>query len=130
MSIQVMVYLIVVALMVADFATGTANGIIKNEFSSTKMREGLGHKLGSVIVATLGFAIVLIAPFFAEYPEIAQLTGFDFATTTVGFGIMGAIGLMEFGSVLENACKLNPDINLSKKLAGFPSDDDKIGGTD
>lgn len=130
MSIQVMVYLMIVVLMIVDFATGTINGLAQREFASAKMREGLRKKFGSLVVVTLGLAVVLIAPIFAQYPDVAQLTGFDFATSAVGYTVMGVVGIMELGSIVENACKLNPDLPMAKFLAAFGLEDFKAGGTE
>lgn len=130
MSIQVLAYLVVIALMVVDFVTGTINGIAQREFASAKMREGLRKKFGSLVLTSLGLAIVLIAPIFAQYPDVTQLMGFDFATSAVGYMIMGFIGVMELGSIIENACKLNPDLKPAKFLAAVGMNDFKAGGTE
>ena len=90
-------------LIVLDWAFGIGNALAKNEFSSEKMRLGIGHRcteLGFVLVGLISDAMLS--------------SGFD-----LGFDgpIMITITLylciMEIGSLLETFVKMNPDLGNS-----------------
>ena len=90
-------------LIVLDWVFGIGNALAKNEFSSKKMRIGIGHKcteLGFVLVGLISDAMLS--------------SGFD-----LGFDgpIMITITLylciMEIGSLLETFVKMNPDLGNS-----------------
>lgn len=88
------------ALMVLDFIFGIANACIKGEYSSAKMREGLGHKcteLGYVAVGIIADGLIF--------------AGLDIGITgpVLGF-IIAYLCVMEIGSLLEIFAKINPDL--------------------
>lgn len=88
------------ALMVLDFVFGIANACIKGEYSSAKMREGLGHKcteLGYVAVGIIADGLIF--------------AGLDIGITgpVLGF-IIAYLCVMEIGSLLEIFAKINPDL--------------------
>lgn len=91
------------ALMVLDFVFGIANACIKGEYSSAKMREGLGHKcteLGYVAVGIIADGLIF--------------AGLDIGLTgpILGF-IVAYLCVMEIGSLLEIFSKINPNLGNS-----------------
>lgn len=90
-------------LTVLDVLFGVGNAVIHHEFSSKKMREGIGHKstsvgailVGCVIDATISAGIELGYP----APVLASVCSY--------------ICLMEIASLLETFGKLNPQFRDS-----------------
>lgn len=87
-------------LILLDWIFGIANALLHHEFSSGKMREGIGHKCSE-----LGFVIVGII-------MDAMIT----SGLNIGFGgpILTTIAVylcvMEVGSLLEIFAKINPQL--------------------
>ena len=52
--------LFVCVLMVLDIITGLVNAVMHNEFKSYKMREGLYHKAGNMLVIGLGVLVDIL----------------------------------------------------------------------
>lgn len=87
-------------LILLDWVFGIGNALMKHEFSSEKMRMGIGHKCSE-----LGFILVAIIA------DGMLLSGLD-----LGFNgpILTAVAMylciMEFGSLLETFAKINPEL--------------------
>ena len=86
--------------IVLDVCSGVAAAYARREIESPKLREGLWHKVGYVLVL---FCSIVI--------EWAMSNGMD-----LGFNlplvtpICAWISLMEIVSTLENAAKINPEL--------------------
>nr|DAU86379.1 MAG TPA: holin [Bacteriophage sp.] len=104
------VYVLVGVLVIIDIVTGIFGAIINKELSSTKMREGLGHKFAYFALIALAEVLVRIA----DYVDI----GFD--CTVLVAGVCVLIVLCEVTSILENCCKINPQLIGSKLINLFP----------
>lgn len=104
---------IVLAFIVFDVIAGLIKAVYKNEFSSTKMREGLMHKTGTMLI----MLVCMVC-------DIATATSsVDLALPIGVVDIFGAlVVVMELSSILENCIAMNPDL---KKLGIF-----KIFGID
>lgn len=92
-------------LILLDWIFGIGNAMINHEFSSEKMRQGIGHKCSE-----LGFVLVGIV-------TDAMITsgldiGFDGPVLTT---IAVYLCIMEIGSLMETFAKINP------KLAHSPA---------
>ena len=90
-------------LMCFDVIAGLAGAVVRRDFQSAKMREGLGHKAMLVLVVGLAF---LVQGFTSHVAEL----GFDIPL------IMPAcvyICLMEVASVLETISQTVPDLEGS-----------------
>lgn len=70
------------ALIAVDVLLGVINAWTTNSISSTKMREGLGHKAGEVAIIVLGFlinlclglhSIYLLAIFYVCFMELLSI---------------------------------------------------------
>ncbi len=88
----------VLLLILLDWIFGVSNAIAHKEFSSSKMREGIGHKCSE-----LGFCLVGVVI------DGTLIGGVDLGYTAPCFtAICIYICLMEIGSLLEIFCKMNP----------------------
>lgn len=87
-------------LILLDWGFGIGSALMRHEFSSVKMREGIGHKcseLGFVLVAIIADGILM--------------SGLDIGfngpvLTTVAIYLC----IMEIGSLLETFAKINPEM--------------------
>lgn len=89
-----------VSFMLMDVLTGFIGSIITHTFSSSKMREGLGHK--ALLLCIIAMAVML---------EIGgeHIEGLGFTAVTVPV-VCVYIVVMEVGSVLENVCTAYPEL--------------------
>lgn len=89
-----------VAFMCMDILTGWLKGVITHTFSSSVMREGLGHK--ALCLCIIGLALML---------EIAgsHIAGLGFSGVTV-VAVCIYIIVMEVSSILENVCSAYPEL--------------------
>lgn len=103
-----MIYLITFAFICLDYITGVLQALATKTFSSTIMREGLFHKVALVLVMLLGVMI--------DYAQQFADLG---ASVPVAIAACVYIILMEVGSVIENLCRLNPELMPDKLNAIF-----------
>jgi len=102
------------SLMAFDVATGLISALVRHAFSSTKMREGLGHK--ALLILVVALAVVV--------------QGFSGHIVELGFSvplILPAcvyIVLMEVASVLENIALAYPELADSPLFRLFSHDSD------
>lgn len=82
-----------------DYITGVINAVMHGKLSSTKMREGLGHKFA------------YLCTFF-----VAWFIDFEMGHIDIGFHaalmplVTGSIVLIELSSIIENIGKINPEL--------------------
>lgn len=97
---NVEVCLVTFGFILFDVITGVLKAIKNNKLNSTKLREGLIHKVSEVLCITGAYAL----PFGLQYLEV------DFKLPV--FGVVAIyICLMETISAIENLCEVNPIIN-------------------
>lgn len=94
-----MVYFLVGIFIALDFLTGVLKSFKEKNYTSTIMREGLYHKVGSVLCVLLGYIV--------DYTQVFLDIGVTIPVTTA---ICVYIVLMEIGSIIENISILNPEI--------------------
>ena len=99
------IYFITFAFIVLDFATGLTKAFATKTFTSTKMREGLFHKVALLLCMILGFLV--------DHAQGSIDLGI---TVPVAAAVCVYICLMEITSIIENVCKINPQI-VPDKLA-------------
>ena len=90
-----------VACMGLDILTGYVAALVRHDVSSTKMREGLGHKALLLCVELLSFVIEVVCQ---------HVQGMDALSGVTVVGVSIVIILMEVTSVWENACSSSPDL--------------------
>lgn len=107
--VQAMLFAVLI-LILADMLFGIINACMHHEFSSKKLREGLMHKTGELALVLVG--IIIDGLIFA---------GIDIGVNGPILGVMlTAIIVMEIGSLMEIAAKMNPalaDLQVFKLLA-------------
>jgi phage-related holin len=100
-------FIITFGFICLDFATGIIKGLATHTFKSSIMREGLYHKIGSILIIALG----VLVDYAQGYLDIG-------VTVPVAGAVCAYICLMEIGSGIENICKINPDI-LPEKITSL-----------
>lgn len=82
-----------------DYITGVINAVMHGKLSSTKMREGLGHKFAYLCT----FFVAWFIDFEMGHIDI----GFHTALTPL---VTAGIALIELSSIIENIGKINPEL--------------------
>ncbi|OZG62694.1 holin family protein [Bifidobacterium lemurum] len=101
---------VVGVLICLDYLTGLMKAAMRHDISSEKMREGLWHKSGLVLVMVLAMVI--------EHAQ--QVIDLGFAVPlVVPAGVY--IALTETASILENLATINPELADSPVLKLFRS---------
>ena len=102
-----MVYVVTCGFILLDLITGLIKAFKQKSYTSTLMREGLYHKVGSLLTIGFGFLV-------------------DYAQTIVDLGVKIPVAssvcvyiiLMEIGSIIENVAIINPQI-LPEKIKSY-----------
>lgn len=107
-------------MMVADVVVGFVGAAIRHDISSTKMREGIGHK--AMMVALIFVAYVLGV-------GLTHVSGIQFEVPSTEVVCWYTI-VMELASIIENMAMAWPafsDSKLFKYFSGFIGGDDENG---
>ena len=94
-----MAYVFTFAFICLDFVTGLIKAFKEKNYCSTIMRQGLYHKVGSILCVVFGTLV--------DQAQIYLDLGISLPITE---GVCAYIVLMEIGSIIENVCKINPEI--------------------
>lgn len=105
-----MIYAFTGAFVALDFITGMVKAFCNKSFTSTKMRQGLYHKVGLVLCIILGVLI----DYAQEYLSLG-------ISLPVAATICVYIVLMEISSIMENILEINPELQGGKIAALFES---------
>lgn len=108
-------YVILLILICVDYVTGIIAAAIHENFSSTKMRQGLLHKLTYMLAIVLAYVIEALA---AHY-ELGFVNGI------VALVVVWIV-ITEVGSVIENLVKINPKLANNRFLAIFKNSNDDV----
>lgn len=103
---EIIIACVVCVLMVLDFISGTVAALIRGDWTTKVMREGLLHKCSLILVLVLG----VVLNFAQRYMDLG-------ITIPVYQSLSVYIALMEAGSVIENVCKANPNLVPEKLRA-------------
>lgn len=103
-------------LIIMDIVCGTVAAMRNKELCSSIAREGMYNKIGEAMFLLIGIIaneILAMPPFdgLGISPDIAYL-------------VAAYIAWMELVSILENICKINPDLPFAKILMMFNIDVD------
>lgn len=85
--------------IVLDYITGVVNAVKSKELDSTIMREGLYHKFAEIMIIGIVIALNYSSMFFDLGIDVPLIEG-----------ACVYIIIMELASVLENLCKINPEL--------------------
>lgn len=102
-----MVYVVTGCFILLDLITGLIKAFKEKSYTSTIMREGLFHKVGSVLIIAFGFLV--------DYAQTIVDIG---VTIPVATSVCVYIILMEIGSIIENVATINPEI-LPDKIKSY-----------
>ena len=102
-----MVYVVTGCFILLDLITGLVKAFKEKSYTSTLMREGLYHKVGSLL--TIGFGCLV------DYAQSLVDLG---VTIPVASSVCVYIILMEIGSIIENVATINPEI-LPDKIKSY-----------
>lgn len=91
-----------------DYLTGVIKATIQGSLNSQKMREGLGHKLTYLILATTSW--------FIDTINIHINLGFP---VNLYVCTVSGICLIELTSILENITAINPDLKNAPLMNAF-----------
>lgn len=98
-----------VAFMCMDMLTGFIGAVINKCVSSSKMREGIGHK--ALLCCVIAVALMV---------EVASqhVAGLDLGGVTVE-AVCAYIVLMELASIMENVCGAYPELRDTPLMRVF-----------
>lgn len=96
-----------------DVVTGLAQAVANKELASEKMRQGLFHKLAFIFAITLAYSI--------DYGMTILDLGFD---VHIVVPVCAYLCITEVVSVVENLCKMNPELSNTKFLSFFKMTED------
>lgn len=105
--------LAILVLSVTDYITGTIGAIMQGDLSSTKMREGLGHKFAYLCA----FFIACFIDFEMKHIDI----GFHSTLTPI---VTIGIVFTELSSIIENIGKINPELTQAEFMKIFNQNPD------
>lgn len=87
-------------LIAMDYLSGIAAAASRRDLQSSKMREGLWHKLGEVVAILLAYLVA----------EEGHYIGLPYQIDLLIPAVLIWISVMEITSILENLAILNPDL--------------------
>ena len=91
------IYIIVAGFILADILTGIMQAVYKGDLNSTKLRQGLFHKLSEILAVGVSTGLEYVCNYVQLGIELPLLN-------TVSIYIC----IMELISILENICEVNP----------------------
>ena len=106
--------LAVLVFTIMDYTTGTIGAIMRGNLSSTKMREGLGHKFAYLCV----FFIAWFIDFEMNHIDIG------FHSTLTPMVTIGIV-LIELSSIIENISEINPELKNAPFMNIFSQNDNQ-----
>lgn len=105
----------ITAILIAmDYISGIAAAASRGDLQSSKMREGLWHKLGEVGAILLAYLVA----------EEGHYIGLPYQIDLLIPAVIIWLSVMEITSILENLTLLNPDLASAGFLRIFRHTDD------
>lgn len=113
------VYVCLLALVVIDYGTGVVGAIVNNNFSSSVMRAGLVHKMTYVVCFAVGFVI----NYMCGMIDLGYIYGASILSLMSVW-----VTITEVSSILENLCKINPELKDSAifKIFAHEGENDEV----
>lgn len=103
-----MIYILTGGFILLDMITGIIKAFKEKNYTSSIMREGLFHKVGSIICIVFGVMV--------DYAQNVINLGIS---VPIAISICSYICLMEIGSIIENVATINPQIMPDKLKCYF-----------
>lgn len=107
----------ILVLIVLDVVVGLVQAAKNGDYQSAKMREGLFHKIGTILTVALA---VLMQGFCSHIGD----TGWD---VPLVYGVCLYVAVMEVGSILENLALINPELANTKVFDMFKNTRSEVG---
>lgn len=105
----------ITAILIAmDYISGIAAAASRGDLQSSKMREGLWHKLGEVAAILLAYLVA----------EEGHYIGLPYQIDLLIPAVIIWLSVMEITSIIENITLLNPDLASDGFLRIFRRTDD------
>ena len=112
------VFIIVFVFIAFDVITGITEALYKGGINSTKLRQGLYHKLSEILCVLGAYLLEL---------------GLDYIDLGINLHLLNVVSVyictMELVSIIENLCEVNPNLEklfkpYLEKLRGRDKDDE------
>lgn len=101
---------VVLGFILGDVVGGYLAAVKSGTVSSSRMREGLFKKAGSVLLMLTSLAVEHVGIYVGIDSGVCE---------AVAWMTCGLLAVMELTSIVENICKLNPDLPIAKVFAIF-----------
>lgn len=108
---------IALVFMLLDVLTGYIGACMSHTVSSSKMRQGLGHKFALIVFMTLGGIL--------DYMQIENIVNFGVQVPLFFITCLYII-IMELNSILENLAIIFPELKSSKIMKVFSNSQDVL----
>lgn len=104
--------------VVLDIVSGLGKAVATHDFKTSVMRQGLIHKMGSVLAILLFVLIDIFQHYIDLSRAFSDALGADGLRLNINLTpwVCGYIILMEVMSIIENICVINPDIVPARLL--------------
>jgi len=112
-EIHIMVIIITLAFIALDVVSGFVAACVNKCVDSSKMKTGLYHKCGFVLAIVLG----IVCEWSLSFIDL----GF---TVPIQIPVCAFICLTEIASILENLCKITPELTDARFMRIFKHDDE------
>lgn len=106
---QTWAILLACVMMICDVLTGFVGACIRHDVSSSKMREGLGHKI--LVLVMIAMACVLGV-------GLSHVSGINVTIPSTEV-VCGYVIIMELASVLENVKKAWPEFSTTNLFKSY-----------
>ncbi|MDE7363333.1 MAG: phage holin family protein [Ruminococcus sp.] len=110
----IIMLLIIIGLVLADYITGIIKAYCTNSLSSKKMRAGGLNKLSEIIVMTASCGLDIGINTLGKYYNAVELS--EIAGNITAFMVFAYILVMEIVSIFENYAEINPDAQWTLKI--------------
>jgi phage-related holin len=110
----IIMFIIVLGLAFADFATGCIKAKITNKLSSRALRSGGLHKLSELIIMGTAIGLTIGLEKIGDYYDDRRLT--DLAGLFTALSVFVYIVIMEIVSILENFAAITPEAAWARKI--------------
>lgn len=110
----IIMFLIVLGVVVADFLTGYIKAKCADKVSSKAMRIGGLHKIAELVIMATAIGLTVGLDMLGRYYNDTRLT--DITGMFTAFSIFGYISVMELISILENFAEIVPQARWARKI--------------
>lgn len=110
----IIMFMIVLGLAFADFATGYIKARCAEKISSKALRIGGLHKIAELVIMATAIGLTVGLDMLGRYYTDTRLT--DLAGFVTALGVFCYIVVMELVSILENFAEIMPEAKWARKI--------------